>query len=227
VAFYDLLTAADRSLDGDIELYASLIPAGGAVLELGSGTGRIAHALADTGRSVVGLELSRAMLERAEARRRASPPRGQLRYMLGDMTDLRLRVAFDAVICPFYALAHLEPGEAWARTFAGVARHLKPGALAAFHMPSAQKMAETSPPPPDAPVFKRPDLTLYVAGQKLDASGRYDIDLDYVTEHGRSRERLTLYPGDPTPFAENAGFVVDRPPVALGGTGAVYVYRRP
>jgi len=41
-AFYDLITAHDRSLDGDIDLYARLAPPGGAILELGAGTGRVA-----------------------------------------------------------------------------------------------------------------------------------------------------------------------------------------
>ena len=45
-AFYDTVTAADARLAGDLDIYADLAAAGGSILELGSGTGRLAIALA-------------------------------------------------------------------------------------------------------------------------------------------------------------------------------------
>ena len=233
-AFYDLVTAADRSLDGDVDLYASLAPSG-SVLELGSGTGRVAQALALKGLNVTGLELAQSMLGQAEAKRLALPPdvADRVRYVQGDMTTADLGDTFDAVICPFYALAHLPPA-AWSSALSNTARHLKPGGLAAFHMPDATMMGRPAPPP-ETPVFRETleggaVLTLYVGGQVV-RDGRMDLSLDYSVrsaaglETNRSRERLTLFCGDLDAPANLAGFTVDRPPINLGRTGQVHVYR--
>src|SRR4051794_30468374 len=96
-AFYDVITAADVALTGDVERYASLVPPGGSVLELGSGTGRVARQLAENGFEVVGLELSAAMLDQAERRR---PANLRLAYVAADMRQFDLGRTFDAVICP-------------------------------------------------------------------------------------------------------------------------------
>ena len=68
-AFYDTVTAADVRLLGDIDVYAALIGAGGSVLELGAGTGRIAFALAELGHPVTGVEIAPTMLSQALAKR--------------------------------------------------------------------------------------------------------------------------------------------------------------
>ena len=73
-AFYDVVTAADRHLAGDLEVYAGLAPAGGGVLELGAGAGRVAFALAEQGFRVTGVDLSGPMLARARARLAEAPP---------------------------------------------------------------------------------------------------------------------------------------------------------
>src|SRR5438045_657021 len=67
--FYDTVTAADARLHGDVDIYAGLAPDGGAVLELGAGTGRIVFALAQRGFSVTGVEIAPAMLAQAAAKR--------------------------------------------------------------------------------------------------------------------------------------------------------------
>jgi SAM-dependent methyltransferase len=237
--FYDLLTGADRSLDGDVDFYASLIPEGGSVLELGAGTGRISQAMAARGFDVVGLEIAPAMLAQAEAKRLAAPDEvaRRLRYVQGDMTAFALHQSFDVVLCPFFGLAHLPAGVAWSNTFKAIAKHLKPGGAAAIHLPRGDKMA-TAGPPAEQPVFNRPieggcTLTLYVNGRTMNPKiGRMDLTLDYVisapngVEQSRHRERLTYYHADPDPFATAAGLTRARPPVELGGAGAIHTYRK-
>jgi SAM-dependent methyltransferase len=234
VRFYDLLTAADRSLDGDVELYAGLIPPGGSVLELGAGTGRVSQALAERGFDVTGLDIAPDMLKQAEARR-GTRPELNLHYVRGDMTSLNVGRTFDAVICPFFALAHLPAGAAWRNVFRGTAAHLEPGGLAAFHLPDAEKMA-APPPANDSPVFHQPTedgrfLTLYVKNKVMRENvGRMDITVEYVlsragTAEERSPERITFFRGDPNPFADQAGFDIARSPQPLGGAGHVHVYR--
>lgn len=238
VQFYDLVAAADRAIAEDVALYGGLAPEGGSILELGSGTGRVATALADKGFQVLGVELAPAMLAKARAGldELPEPVRHRLRYRQGDMTSLSLGESFDTVICPFYALAHIPRGAAWENTFKGVFKHLRPGGLAAFHMPDIDKMA-LPPPPPTQPVLQQvaPDgtgLTLFVLEHAFRPGlNRMDLTIDYVVTRPagvqHSPEKLTYYGGDPDPFALKAGLLVDRPPVPLGGLGWVHLYRRP
>src|SRR5947209_20538458 len=72
-AFYDVVTAADAPLAGDVEAYAGLAAAGASVLELGAGSGRVTAALAMRGFEVTGVDIARAMLAQAQARRSGLP----------------------------------------------------------------------------------------------------------------------------------------------------------
>lgn len=236
--FYDLLTDANGSIKGDVDIYATALPAGGQVLELGAGTGRVAIELAKRGFTVTGLDIAPAMLAQAEEKRIELAPdiAERLRFVRGDLVSLALRERFDAILVTFFTLAHLQPAACWKRAFVGMARHLTPRGLLAIHLPVVEKM-DRAAPDPSRPVFRRPAgedrlLTLYVAGQTLNrATGRFDLTLDYVTSTGdgtevsRSRERLTYHHGDPLPYAERAGFEVVGEPVPLGDTGAIHFFR--
>lgn len=239
-AFYDVVTAADAQLAGDIALYAGLATPGARVLELGVGSGRVAVALAERGFSVTGVDLARAMLDQAEARRRALPPeaRERLALRLGDMTALNLKGAFDLVLCPYFALAHLPLGAAWKNTFATAARHLEPGGLAAFHLPRLEIMRQETTADPQALVFDEPlagggrlQLRLKARGFR-ESIGRLEQVIDYaeLDPEGRivrrSAERLAYFMTDPEPAAAAAGLSLDRPPIPLGDVGDVWVFRR-
>lgn len=238
--YYDAVTDCDASLDGDIELYAGLAPAGGAVLELGAGTGRVALALAERGFTVVGVDLAGAMLVQAEAKRAALPAdiAERLAFRLGDMTSLRLERRFDAVICPFFGLAHLPAGAAWRNTFEVIARHLNPGGRAAVHLPVGEAMAGPGPVDKNLPVMRqtvddgRSVLQLYVRERRFRESiGRFDQVLEYVVTstfgqpERRSFERQTFYAADPAPFAQAAGLRADGPPLDMGGVGEIHLFR--
>jgi len=114
-AFYDTVTAADARLHGDVDIYAGLAPAEGAVLELGVGTGRIAIALAERGFSVVGVDIAPAMLAQAAAKQAELDPSVARRVELrrGDMAALDLKRTFDLVVCGYFTLAHVPRGAAW------------------------------------------------------------------------------------------------------------------
>ena len=237
---YDLVTAADRSLDGDIDLYAGLIPAGGSVLELGAGTGRIAIPLADRGFTVTGLDIAASMLAQADARHAALPVEtaARLRFVRGDMRSLALGTRFDTVIASFFTLAHVQPSAAWKQVFAGVARHLKPGGRFAAHLPISEKLASVAPPSGSL-LFQTAaadggSLALQLVEQSHNAkTGRFDLTLDYVTtaaggaELARSRERYTLFDGDPLPFAERAGLRAMGAAIPLGTSGAIHLFEKP
>jgi SAM-dependent methyltransferase len=239
-AFYDVVTAADTSLAGDIDLYAGLAPAGGSVLELGAGGGRIAFALAERGHPVVGVDLAPAMLKRARTRlaEASAEVARRLEFRQGDMTALDLKRTFDLVICPYFTLAHVPSGAAWRNTFAVIARHLAAGGAAAVHLPLADLMRLPGPADPDTPVLDEPlpagrRLQLHVRARRFrEEIGRLDQVIDYVERDAtgrvlrRSPERLTYYVADPLPFAEAAGLSLARPPTRLGGVGDVWVFRK-
>lgn len=239
-AFYDEITAADATLSDDIGFYAALAPAGGSVLELGAGSGRVTQGLAERGLNVTGVDMSAAMLGKAEARRKALPGAVGERIELrrGDMTSLDLKRTFDAVICPFFTLAHVPAGTAWKNTFVVAAKHLASGGLAAFHLPRVEIMRSLPAPNPKAPVFDRPlpdgrRLVLFVTERSFrDTPARLDQVIEYVVADAsgravqRSPERLTYWMADPAPLAEAAGLVQDRPPHELGGAGDIWVFRK-
>ena len=78
---------------GDVAFYLRHSEPSQRVLELGSGFGRVAEALARERRVVVGLELDPVMIALAE-RRRAELDRetaARVRYVQGDMAEIRAR----------------------------------------------------------------------------------------------------------------------------------------
>jgi len=239
-AFYDVVTAADARLAGDVEVYAALAPPAGAVLELGAGSGRVTAALAERGFEVVGVDLARAMLEQAERRRAALAPEAAARITLrlGDMTALDLKRTFDLVVCPYFTLAHMPAGQAWKNSFATAARHLAQGGLAAFHLPRLELMRGAGPPDPAAVVLDEPlpgggRLRLRVKAREFRVNvGRLEQVIEYeeLDARGgslrRSAERLAYYMADPVPLAAPAGLAPDRPPIPLGEVGDIWVFRK-
>jgi SAM-dependent methyltransferase len=235
--FYDLTTAADRGLDGDIDLYAGLAPPGGAVLELGAGTGRVSLALAERGLGVLGIDLAPTMLAQAEVKLAQAPAevRQRVRFRRGDMAALNLGETFDAVIAPYFALAHLPAGSGWRNVFAGVARHLRPGGRAAFHLPS-KAMLDQPLPKVRGPVLQRAledgrRLSLFIQARTTKpAVGRYDQVVEYVVEgpggvESRSLDRMTYYLADPAPAALAAG--LEPEPTVMLGQNPVHLFRKP
>jgi SAM-dependent methyltransferase len=116
--YYDLTHA---NLTDDIPFVLALAAAaGGPVLELGCGSGRLLRPLAQAGHSVTGVDNSAAMLERARA---ALPAAVTLVH--ADMTSLTLpgEPRFALVIIPYNTFLHLDAAQA-AATLRGVRRVL-------------------------------------------------------------------------------------------------------
>ena len=126
-ATYDVRTQTPA---GELDFYVARARAsGGPVLELGCGTGRISWPIARAGIPIVGLDIERAMLERAEAKRDQEPGAvaSRARFVRGDMSDFSLDQQFPLVIIPFRAFQMLLTVEMEQQTLACVRRHLLPG----------------------------------------------------------------------------------------------------
>ena len=141
--YYD---QAYRRRRHDVRYYVDLAKrSGGPVLELGSGTGRVAFAIAREGIDVVGVEAMEPMVERATERLSKLPKRVQqhVELRVGDLGRLRLRRRFPLVISPFNVWMHLYTRDELERGFATVRHHLTPGGRFVFDvlLPDPASMA--------------------------------------------------------------------------------------
>jgi SAM-dependent methyltransferase len=117
----------------DIAFYVELArEADGPLVELAIGNGRVAVPVAQaTGRSVIGIDTSPAMLEQARAR--AADAGVALELREGDMRELILHEQAALIYCPFRALLHLPSWADRRRTFERVAASLRPGGRFAWN----------------------------------------------------------------------------------------------
>ncbi len=120
-------------MTADVPFYVDLARAcEGPVVELAVGNGRVAIPVARaTGRRVIGLDTSPAMLDQARANAAAADVALDLR--LGDMRDLDLAEPAGLIYCPFRALLHLPTWADRRRVFERVARSLRPGGVFAWN----------------------------------------------------------------------------------------------
>lgn len=127
---YDEWAAA---MSADVPFYVGLArEADGPIVELAVGNGRVAIPVAQaTGRPVVGLDTSPAML--AQARENAAAAGVELDLQERDMRDFELEEPAALVYCPFRALLHLPTWADRRRTFERVAASLRPGGRFAWN----------------------------------------------------------------------------------------------
>jgi SAM-dependent methyltransferase len=123
---YDLTTAAVSRLD--VPFYRALaVDAGGPVLELGCGTGRVLLPCAEAAGAAAGVDTSPAMLARARARLAAAGLDGRVELHHADMRGARLGRSFPLVTIPFRSLFHLRTDRDWLAALATVRAHLATG----------------------------------------------------------------------------------------------------
>lgn len=135
-----------RSVTEDVRFYVDhALAAGGPIVELAVGTGRIAVPIAEAGVRVIGIDTSPEMLAVA---REAAEAGG-----IGELLDLRVgdlrappvdeRVAL--VICPFRSLLHMETEDEKLRALRAARELLEPGGQLVFDVfaPSGEDIADT------------------------------------------------------------------------------------
>jgi SAM-dependent methyltransferase len=103
---------------GEADLIHAAVPAGAAILDLGCGTGRIAHPLVDLGHPVTAVDSSADMLAHV---RGAQTVRSQI-------ADLRLGRTFDVVLMASHLVNTVDDARRHALLDAA-ARHLAPGGV--------------------------------------------------------------------------------------------------
>ena len=209
----------------DIDFYVSLAEdARGPIVELAVGNGRIAVPIAErTGKRVIGIDASRAML--AGAAERAAAAGVELDLRAGDMRELVLDEPTDLVICPFRSLLHLPTREDRLEVFRRVETALEKGGRFSWN----------------AFVFD-PAIAAEIGGEWRDQAGiRHRVDYHF----DERRVDLTLDGGATVPLwwvdpAEWDGLVADsglevearygwfdRTPFDDASPEAIYVVRKP
>jgi SAM-dependent methyltransferase len=222
---YDLDLADDP---GDLDLYLALAArVDGPILELATGTGRLAIPLAEAGHRVTGVDLDPAML--ARARRHATAARndanGRLTWVEADLVGLHLPDAgsFRLAFIALNSLLVLPNRAAQRAAIRTMADHLAPGGLAVADVwiPDAEDLARYD----GRVILEWPRLdpetgliVTKVGSAHHDASSATVTTTAIFEEGGQGlparrwvrRDQLRLLSGDQLrAFAEDAGLTVE------------------
>lgn len=132
--YYDEAYAGKEDLE-DLPFYLDLAKrAGGPVLELACGTGRILLPIARQGIAIHGMDYSEAMLDILRKKLRSEPKdvRELVSLFQGDIRDFRSKREYPLVIIPFRPLQHMFTVEDQLAALTTAAFHLETEGLLAF-----------------------------------------------------------------------------------------------
>jgi SAM-dependent methyltransferase len=145
------------------------------VLEYGTGSGRVGLEIARSGIELVGVDLSRPMLDGFRSKLEQEPKEvsARVRLLRGDMRRLRLRRRFPLVIAPFNVVLHLYERRDFERFLTCVRAHLTPRGrfVFDFSMPEAADLARDPGRHFGAPPVRHP-----TTGQLVHYDERFEYD---------------------------------------------------
>jgi len=130
-AWAPVYDAWSADMTDDVAHYVSLArEADGPIVELMVGSGRVAiEVIRETGKPVLGIDSSPAMLEIARERAAGLP----IELRLGDVRDLELEEPAALIYVPGRSLLHLHGWQERRRVFERIAASLRPGGRFAFN----------------------------------------------------------------------------------------------
>ena len=135
-SFYDFPEMYDLlfdTLDFDLPYWIEKAQAaGGPVLEVGCGSGRILLPIAKGGVDIEGLDANRAMIRRLKAKAAAAGL--PVRAKTADMRDFSMGRRYALIFCAFNGFAHCETVVDQVACLRTCLRHLEPGGAMAVHM---------------------------------------------------------------------------------------------
>jgi SAM-dependent methyltransferase len=194
-------------------------------LEFGIGTGRIALPLARRGIEVHGIDLSRAMVSRLQAK----PGGADIGVTIGDFAETRIPGEFSVAYLVFNTINNLTTQAAQVACFVNAANHLRPGG--SFVVEVGVPALRLLPPGQRAVPF--------AVGDGHFAFDIYDcatqaMSSNYVDEHGRrSIPFRYVWPSELDLMARIAGMVLgdrwedwDRKPFTHESTRHVSVWQK-
>ncbi len=135
--YYDLLYR-DKDYDSEADYVAHLAEKfghqTGSILELGCGTGKYTMCLAERGFSVLGVDFSENMVDRAKQRKVQSdnPIAEKTDFKVADIRQLKVDRKFDIVVSLFHVLSYQTSNDDLHAVFETAREHLNPGGLFIF-----------------------------------------------------------------------------------------------
>ena len=246
---YQVWTDTASSTQANLPFYVdAYLNESGPVVELGVGDGRIAVAAALRGRSVIGVDLSTAMLDQCRTRAERAGVLDQLTLLNADFRDFQLDQPAGLIALPYHSLGHLVALGDKRRAIAQVFSQLRPGGRFVFddflmtpslvgHMRQVQLRAEYQLP-------SGADALLWVTSLVNEVSQSlrvvtWEDELDPTGALARRRYRRLslswLEPAQARTMLTEAGFVIescfgnfDRTPFSDGtAREQIWVARRP
>jgi SAM-dependent methyltransferase len=145
-AIAELYDPWSRSVTEDVPFYLDEArAAGGRVVELGVGTGRIAVPIARSGISVVGVDSSSRMLALCRERAEREGVAELLDLRLGDLRHPPVEGPVKLVICPFRSYLHLHTDHQRREALRAARQLLEPGGRLVFDVfaPAPDDIAKT------------------------------------------------------------------------------------
>ena len=136
-----------RSVTEDVDFYVEqALAAGGPVVELAVGTGRIAIPVARAGIRVIGVDSSPAMLAVARAAAEEAGVAEQLDLRVGDLREPPVAERVPLVVCPFRSLLHMETEAEKLRALRAARGLLEPDGRFVFDVfaPSREDIEQTN-----------------------------------------------------------------------------------
>ena len=186
----------------DVAFFVDLAKeAGGSVLEIGCGTGRVLVPTARSGIDIVGLDSSAHMLAVCRERLLAEsdPVRARARLVEADMRAFDLGRTFSLVTMPFRPFQHLITVDEQLACLASIRRHLADSGrfILDIFNPSLEALAKqpVGEPSAEEPAFDMPDGRRVVRWHRIVDCDRAqqvnDVELVYdITHADGRRERL-------------------------------------
>jgi SAM-dependent methyltransferase len=217
------------SVTEDVQYYVDLaVEAGGPVVELGVGTGRIAVPTAVAGIEVIGVDSSAGMLEVCRERAELAGVGELVDLRLGDLRQPPVSERVRLVTSPFRSFLHLTEDEQRLAALRAAHELLVPGGRLAFDVfePSREDIEETDGRwlEREPGIFERADWN----------EGDRTLTLAVRGDHGETTMSLSwISPNEWRSLLERAGFAVeacfgwfDRRAYA-GGEDTVWLARKP
>ena len=145
-AIAELYDPWSRSVTEDVEFYVDEARrAGGPIVELGVGTGRIAIPTAAAGVDVIGVDSSHGMLAVCAERAQLAGVTERLDLRVGDLREPPVAERVGLVTCPFRSLLHMADDTNRRRALRAARELLVPGGRLVFDVfaPSAADVEDT------------------------------------------------------------------------------------